>query len=1266
MRLLTKSKLISYLLLGAILSLVVNSFCVAEDGTSHSLSVTTEFTNYGCGNGIVDHPTEQCDGSDYGTGAETEPNTNSDVSGCTSINDEILNNTPNSGCKLIYTTELRVVKRAEVEGSLYVNDDINTNITNGEDCNLSNIETAINNNKVIVQNSKVLYTFEVFNDSAEPITINRIEDSLIFGAGGFTLPTPVTINARDSYVYPSGADYGEIDIADFTYDANTQGALLNTATVFGQDIYRNTIKGVSSVGICVVGRGEVEIKKLVAKSIVGDFAQRNHDITNCSNVENTSDFYVTRQESVDFRFEVTLKDGNPNPVRYVNLGDNKLGTPVAVTGTGTNNIGDINNNLFLEVNEKWIYEVKNRKLTTGGHSNLVIVEGTSLDGSISESSDKASFCVVGIPNLKVVKKVGLCSGAYCNSVNAGIKIVKLVYQEDLGGSTEVKLDTSSCNASNAYISNNKTVRFTYEVSLPTGMPAVKNVEIDDPVVAGLSRKESSPPSSLTLIYGDDQPYDQLDPGETWVYETGEFYVPAGPHRNDATVKGLTVADNKIVIAKDYAAFCVNSEGPFCGDGVVEGSETCDVAIKGPMTLGLSHDDLNPLNCRRPGASEWIEPQDPSGDYVVVKTECTYCGDGIVNATEECDFAADTTGKCSLDCRLDQCEYVRLRFNDIEISYWKFITGYNSDENDIDYRENLYKSTPFSSGGKEWEVIETCAQNENSRINGFSCSDFPYFVEWKKDIQARNSCVASIVGRSYNSNANLYQTETQDAPDRFNPTVSGHVETFYGATFGKTVYQDLEDDLDYYRLVEEITGFNIYGYLTDTSYSTVNGLPTSRFGSANASYNKALEDGDCYNNYPNTCTRLFSNFINDGFHNRNGDQIGQSAMDLIGSKIGIDGTLHENYTSAFYLDGNCNVIDSYQQGIDPTYDVCGEVNLSAALSPISLIIDKDISSPYVARQFALNPKDTSNWVIWKANGNRPLVVYDPKKSGKIKDGSMLFGNYTFGGRGKSKTPWENGYEALASLDLNKDGFLKGSELKDISLWFDDNSNAISEVSEVVDATKHGLKSLKVSFDLEDEFKDLYSINGFTLETDSKVLSGRTVDWYSGSYVNEGYAQSEISRLSKIAEENLVKSTSSNNKEGDKPFNLGSRKLASKEDLKKVKGLWEWKSAQDKSNKGHLSIFTKGDRIAGLSIIEEKILAPNGEFLTRLSSYPLMGGVQIGDDGNLYLHFMVKAGDLITQSTAKIDIKTGKMLADSVNNFKNQSISYNWTAERIVEP
>lgn len=89
-----------------------------------------------------------------------------------------------------------------------------------------------------------------------------------------------------------------------------------------------------------------------------------------------------------------------------------------------------------------------------------------------------------------------------------------------------------------------------------------------------------------------------------------------------------------------------------------------------------------------------------------------------------------------------------------------------------------------------------------------------------------------------------------------------------------------------------------------------------------------------------------------------------------------------------------------------------------------------------------------WITAKA----AWLVYDDSGRGQIESGLQLLGAVTFW------IFWSDGYAALASLDDDGDGELRGAELRGLALWRDANMNGVSEPGEVRTLADWGIEAL----------------------------------------------------------------------------------------------------------------------------------------------------------------------------------------------------------------
>jgi hypothetical protein len=86
-----------------------------------------------------------------------------------------------------------------------------------------------------------------------------------------------------------------------------------------------------------------------------------------------------------------------------------------------------------------------------------------------------------------------------------------------------------------------------------------------------------------------------------------------------------------------------------------------------------------------------------------------------------------------------------------------------------------------------------------------------------------------------------------------------------------------------------------------------------------------------------------------------------------------------------------------------------------------------------------------------------LVHDPKHTGKITSSLQMFGGVSFW------CFWDNGYQALAALDDNGDGWLRDQELAGLALWHDTNGNGVCDPGEVRPLSAHGIVALRCRAD-----------------------------------------------------------------------------------------------------------------------------------------------------------------------------------------------------------
>jgi hypothetical protein len=84
-----------------------------------------------------------------------------------------------------------------------------------------------------------------------------------------------------------------------------------------------------------------------------------------------------------------------------------------------------------------------------------------------------------------------------------------------------------------------------------------------------------------------------------------------------------------------------------------------------------------------------------------------------------------------------------------------------------------------------------------------------------------------------------------------------------------------------------------------------------------------------------------------------------------------------------------------------------------------------------------------------------LVWDPEGLGEVRSGFDMLGQRTWA------VFWTDGFEAMRSLDDNRDGALTGAELGGLALWRDVNVNGISDAGEVAPVSAFGITGLAVN-------------------------------------------------------------------------------------------------------------------------------------------------------------------------------------------------------------
>ena len=134
----------------------------------------------------------------------------------------------------------------------------------------------------------------------------------------------------------------------------------------------------------------------------------------------------------------------------------------------------------------------------------------------------------------------------------------------------------------------------------------------------------------------------------------------------------------------------------------------------------------------------------------------------------------------------------------------------------------------------------------------------------------------------------------------------------------------------------------------------------------------------------------------------------------------------------------------------------EKGIPRMITPVAVALDRDRTpDEFVDRdaavRFDLDGSGIRHRWQW-IHRDTAWLVYDHHGKGQVTSALQMFGSVTFW------MFWENGYNAMASLDDNGDGKLSGNELRYLALWHDRNQNGVSEPGEVRPLADHGIVEL----------------------------------------------------------------------------------------------------------------------------------------------------------------------------------------------------------------
>ena len=384
------------------------------------------------------------------------------------------------------------------------------------------------------------------------------------------------------------------------------------------------------------------------------------------------------------------------------------------------------------------------------------------------------------------------------------------------------------------------------------------------------------------------------------------------------------------------------------------------------------------------------------------------------------------------------------------------------------------------------------------------------------------------------------------------------------------------------------------------------------------------------------------------------------------------------TGHVVYDANCNPQPLNPDGslVNELLNICPAAVTFLKSSPLSLVWEEgaDRSPSVSVVSFPVNPQVPDAEYSWKASAKLPLVVYDPEHRGVITQAKQLFGNWTFGGKtvaalnsdvaGSAGQPWENGYQALATLDLNHDGEVSGAELAPLGLWFDNNQNGISEPGEVRELSSQGVTALFYQPSETDEASHtIRAARGFTRSVDGKTVSGASIDWYAA---RSNSAHTLIEGLL-----NGARADGDNSEFGANPAADAAVPAAPSSDTSinnDFSGVWEWRlegSEQSASiPDGYLMLKVENSgKVSGVSLTPTYFGRTSKNGSAKLDMFEVSGLLkQTGADRTVALE--IRNGHSVSRSQVKLDGKTlrGETAVYISDSSKKDKIAYRWYAVR----
>jgi Dockerin type I domain len=388
----------------------------------------------------------------------------------------------------------------------------------------------------------------------------------------------------------------------------------------------------------------------------------------------------------------------------------------------------------------------------------------------------------------------------------------------------------------------------------------------------------------------------------------------------------------------------------------------------------------------------------------------------------------------------------------------------------------------------------------------------------------------------------------------------------------------------------------------------------------------------------------------------------------GARGGKKGTLTPGCSNGYlYLDNDCKL----QRVEDVKFEAKGcYISLTAQVgTPLSLKWKSDYKElPSTVVSFKLNPHSESASWMWRASGSLPLLVYDPKHLGVITSAEQLFGPWTFGGKSRevshdsagSTIPWRDGYEALGSLDADRDGKIADKELADLGVWFDYNRDGISQPGEVKKPSEVSLNAVFISPDGK-EGGALVASKGFERVVDGKTVQGGSIDWLEHD-VRDAAALS----LGDVPSIDGARQESEPGDRGDRARAKNAAAEPRVANASALAGTWRWSIDNKPEQVGFLAFESEPDGISGVTILPLMLQGMQGS-AAQIAFSHFVGSMTQGASGDSTVTFQVQGmGDAVIDNVATISadgtLLQGTATVTGSSLSRSGAYQYTWTAKR----